>query len=99
MAAFEGALRYHPEYPDANIQTRSKILLVDTFGRPTYIRHENDVAIPEDDDLPAPLAEKSITDIVMAYVCEGTQCAPPISSRQEWEALIDDSRAALDPAG
>jgi RHS repeat-associated protein len=37
------------EDPAANVHSRREILLVDDYGRPTYIHHQNDVAIPEDD--------------------------------------------------
>jgi len=62
-----------------------------------FMPHTHIFAIPEDDDLPASLAEKSITDTTLAYVCEGMQCAPPISSRREWSALIDDNKATPAP--
>ncbi|UCB55377.1 MAG: hypothetical protein JSW45_02275, partial [Thiotrichales bacterium] len=52
-------------------------------------------AIPEDDRLPPALAEKTLTDQVQAYVCEGMHCLPPISSRREWHDLIEDCRAIL----
>ncbi len=52
-------------------------------------------AIPEDDRLPPSLAEKSLSDSVLAYVCEGMQCLPPISSQDEWSDLLDDSMASL----
>jgi uncharacterized protein YyaL (SSP411 family) len=48
--------------------------------------------------LPPSLAEKSSTDTTRAYLCEGLRCSPPISSREEWEALIADSTALLEPA-
>ncbi len=52
-------------------------------------------AIAEDNALPPALAEKSMSDTVSAYVCEGMQCLPPVSSLSEWRALIGDRVAAL----
>ena len=55
-------------------------------------------AIPGDAQLPPSLAEKSCADTTRAYLCEGLHCSPPISSREEWETLITDSAALLEPA-
>ncbi len=66
-----------------------------TFG--SYMPHSYIFAIPADSELPPSLAEKSASDTTLAYICEGMQCSPPISSSSEWNALIDDSKAALEP--
>ncbi len=47
-------------------------------------------AIPDHSELPAPLAEKTAADSVLAYVCQGMQCNPPIGSQEEWKAFVDD---------
>jgi uncharacterized protein len=60
-----------------------------------FIPHTHVFAIPADSELPPSLAEKSAFDTTVAYVCEGMQCSPPISARNEWNKLVDDSTAAL----
>jgi uncharacterized protein YyaL (SSP411 family) len=55
-------------------------------------------AIPESADLPPELEEKSAGNGGLAYVCEGMQCSPPISSEEQWAALINDSKACLQPS-
>ena len=60
-----------------------------------YMPNSYIFAIAENDELPAALAEKSMSDTVTAYVCEGMQCLPPVSSRQEWNTLIVDNIASL----
>jgi len=69
--------------------------LQSTIGR--FMPHSYIFAIPADSELPLSLAEKSASDATRAYVCEGMQCSPPISSLHEWNALIDDSKATLEP--
>jgi uncharacterized protein YyaL (SSP411 family) len=72
----------------------------DDWLQPTigsFMPHSYIFAIPADSELPPSLAEKSASDTTLAYVCEGMQCSPPISSSSEWHALIDDSKAALEP--
>ncbi|MGB5455276.1 MAG: thioredoxin domain-containing protein [Gammaproteobacteria bacterium] len=64
----------------------------------TYLPFTHMFAIPGESELPASLAEKSISDRPLAYVCEGMQCSAPISSWREWLELIDDSKASLQPA-
>ena len=61
-----------------------------------FMPHCHVFAIPEDDKLPPSLAEKSISGSTQAYICEGMQCSAPMSSREEWEALIADCAATLD---
>jgi uncharacterized protein YyaL (SSP411 family) len=55
-------------------------------------------AIPDDARLPAALAEKPVADSTHAYLCEGMQCAPPISSRDEWEEHVLATEARLEQA-
>ena len=64
----------------------------------SFMPHSYIFAIPEDNNLPPSLAEKIMSDTVLAYVCEGMQCLPPISDLNEWCELIDDQKAALDQA-
>ena len=52
-------------------------------------------AIPEDDALPPSLAEKTMSDHIQAYVCEGPHCAPPIDSKDAWNNLLKDHAASL----
>ena len=61
-----------------------------------YLPHTFVFAIPEDSGLPPSLAEKILSDKVLAYVCEGMHCQPPISSRSEWASLVEDSAASLE---
>jgi uncharacterized protein YyaL (SSP411 family) len=61
-----------------------------------YLPHTYVFAMTEDSELPAALAEKSMSDSTVAYVCEGMQCSPPISARHEWNELIEGSKAALE---
>jgi hypothetical protein len=61
-----------------------------------FMPHTHIFAIPADSELPPSLAEKSASDTTLAYVCEGMQCSPPISSRSEWNELVEDSKAVLD---
>jgi len=63
-----------------------------------FLPHTYIFAIAEDSELPPSLAEKSMSNRVLAYVCEGMQCSPPISSRRVWDELIEDSKAVLEPA-
>jgi uncharacterized protein YyaL (SSP411 family) len=66
-----------------------------TIGK--YMPHSYVFAIPADSELPPSLAEKSASDTTLAFVCEGMQCSPPISSLHEWNELIDYSKAVLEP--
>jgi hypothetical protein len=52
-------------------------------------------AIPEDAELPPALAAKSMSGSVVAYVCEGLQCSPPISSDTEWDDFTSANTASL----
>ncbi len=61
-----------------------------------FMPHTHVFAIPADSELPPSLAEKSASEATVAYVCEGMQCSPPISSRNEWNELIGNSTAALE---
>jgi hypothetical protein len=63
------------------------------FGK--FMPHTCVFAIPDDALLPPALAAKAISDSVVAYVCEGMQCSPPISSSTEWRDLIADNTASL----
>jgi hypothetical protein len=60
-----------------------------------FMPHTHLFAIPADSELPPSLAEKSTSNTTVAYVCEGMQCYPPISSRSAWNELVEDSTAAL----
>ena len=60
-----------------------------------FMPHAYIFAIPADSELPRSLAEKSASDAIRAYLCEGMQCSPPISSRHEWDDLIENVRARL----
>ena len=65
-----------------------------TIGK--FMPHSYVFAIPADSELPPSLVEKSASDAALAYVCEGMQCSPPISTMNEWNELVDDSSAALE---
>ena len=67
-----------------------------TIGK--FMPHSYVFAIPVDSELPPSLAEKSASDATVAYVCEGMQCSPPVSSRHEWNELVEYSSAALEPS-
>ena len=67
--------------------------LLPTIGK--YMPDSYIFAIPDVADLPPSLAEKSASDGIRAYVCEGMQCSPPISSPGKWAALIEDKKADL----
>ena len=91
---------------DANLEPPQIIILrgsaeeLESWQKPTigaYLPHTYVFAITEDSELPPALAEKSASGSTLAYVCEGTQCSPPISSRREWDELIDDSKASIEP--
>ena len=60
-----------------------------------YLPHNFIFAIAANHELPPSLAEKTMSDSMQAYVCEGMQCSPPISSRREWNALVEDSKASI----
>jgi hypothetical protein len=64
-----------------------------TRGR--FMPHTHVFAIPEDAVLPPALAAKSMSDSAVAYVCEGLQCSPPISSDTEWDDIIAANTASL----
>jgi uncharacterized protein YyaL (SSP411 family) len=55
-------------------------------------------AIAEDAELPPALASKAMSGTTVAYVCEGMQCSPPISSFTEWSDLVTDNTASLERA-
>lgn len=55
-------------------------------------------AIAEDEELPPALASKAMSGTTVAYVCEGMQCSPPISSFAEWCDLVADNTASLEHA-
>jgi uncharacterized protein YyaL (SSP411 family) len=42
-------------------------------------------------DLPPALAEKTADTSIVAYICEGLQCDPPVQSRDDWSAFIEDN--------
>ena len=42
-------------------------------------------------DLPPALAEKTADTSIVAYICEGLQCDPPLHSRNDWSAFIEDN--------
>lgn len=61
-----------------------------------FLPHSYIFAIPADHGLPPSLAEKQVSETTLAYVCEGMQCAPPINARNEWNELINNSKATLE---
>ena len=63
-----------------------------------YLPHTCVFAITDSNDLPPALAEKPMAEYPLAYVCEGTHCSPPISSRGEWDKLIEDSKISIESA-
>jgi uncharacterized protein YyaL (SSP411 family) len=63
-----------------------------------FMPHTLVFAIAEDEELPAALTEKSLSDTVLAYVCEGMQCSPPIRCRTQWNDLVKDNIASLGEA-
>ena len=74
---------------------------LDDWLQPTigsFMPHSHVFAIPTDSALPPSLAEKSASGTsALAYVCESMQCSPPISSQDEWNELVEDNKAALEP--
>lgn len=60
-----------------------------------FISHCLIFAIPDDASLPPSLAEKAASDRVLAYVCEGMRCLPPISATDDWVNLLNDNTASL----
>jgi uncharacterized protein YyaL (SSP411 family) len=64
-----------------------------------YMPYSHVFAIAEDEELPPALAAKAMSGTTVAYVCEGMQCSPPISSFTEWSDLVADNTASLEHAG
>ncbi len=61
-----------------------------------YAPRRISLAIPADAaDLPPALAEKSARDSVVAYVCNGMTCSPPVTTLAELENILTETTASL----
>jgi uncharacterized protein YyaL (SSP411 family) len=92
-----GALDTHLE-PPKMIVLRGSTGELTSWLQPVigaYLPHTCIFSIPEKTELPPALAEKSISDRTLAYVCKGAQCSPPISAQREWNTLIENSKASI----
>ena len=94
------ALDYHLEPPQIIILRGSIEQLAPWMEatRDAYLPHTRLFAITEDKALPPSLQGKAQSEQALAYVCEGMRCSPPISSIAEFQDLINDSRAELEPS-
>ena len=88
------ALDAHINPPQAVIirgsNTEQALWKSDIEGR--YLPFTHIFWIPETaSDLPPALAEKTADTSIVAYVCEGLQCDPPLKNHDDWSAFIEDN--------